>query len=76
MIVSAAASVPVTAPTWPTHAITSSRLDGSSDTTSAWQPRTSSASVTAPDGTAHTSQRSWARITSGWMARMRAASSV
>ena len=68
--------VPVAAPTMPTQSMTSSSRPGSSETTWAWHPITSSASSTAPDGTAQTWQRSWARIRSGSMARIRASSSV
>ena len=63
-------------PTSPTAAMTSSRLAGSSESTSARQPRTSSASWTAPAGTAQTWQRSWVMIRSGWMARIRSTSRV
>ena len=76
MSASALALVPVTAPTVPMHSITSSSRPGSSETTWAWHPITSSASSTAPDGTAQTWQRSCARIRSGSMARIRVSSSV
>ena len=38
--------------------------------------QTHGASSTAPEGTAQTAHRSWARIRSGWMAPIRAASRV
>ena len=64
----ARAWVPVAAPTIPTHAITSSTLDGSRVTTSAVHPSVSSAASTAPDGTAQTSHRSCVRMRSGAIA--------
>ncbi len=76
MSASAVGSVPVARPTVPMHSMTSSRLAGSSETTSAEQPMTPSASSTAPDGTAQTWQRSWARMRSGSMALIAASSRV
>ena len=72
----ARSSVPVARPTVAMHSITSSTVLGSSETTVASLPRSFKASSTCPDGTAHTLHRSWTRIRSGWILRIRSLSSA